>query len=370
MEELIMKLNTLSLFTGAGGLDIGFEENGFNITVANEWNKNAANTYQVNHPNVKLLQGDIEKYLDYLYSLSNVDVVIGGPPCQGFSVAGKMDVNDPRNKMVWHFLNVVQHVKPQAFVIENVKALYQLAKWAPIREKIINISENMGYSITPILLNAVDYGVPQKRYRVFFIAFKNKDVSADEIAYRLQQKKRVAPTVREALATIPKIGSKGNPLDSTAKITFATNPILRKSAYAGMLFNGAGRPINIDEYANTLPASMGGNKTPIIDDEALYNNKKNFAEIYRENLDEGYIPEFKEAPKRLRRLSIKEASLLQTFPKDYEFTGPMSSQYTQIGNAVPPLLASSVAKVVKDILSNTPMKKTKKSPSFQLNIFN
>ena len=119
-----------------------------------------------------------------------------------------------------------------------------------------------------------------------------------------------------------------------------------------MLFNGAGRPINLDEYSNTLPASMGGNKTPIIDDEALYDNKENFVVGYHRKIVKGKKATFKEAPKRLRRLTIKEAAAIQTFPTDYKFTGPMSSQYKQIGNAVPVKLAEAVAKVVKRLLSD------------------
>ena len=119
-----------------------------------------------------------------------------------------------------------------------------------------------------------------------------------------------------------------------------------------MLFNGAGRPINLDEYSNTLPASMGGNKTPIIDDEALYDNKENFVVNYHKKVIKGAKATFREAPKRLRRLTIKEAAAIQTFPADYKFVGPMSSQYKQIGNAVPVKLAEAVAKVVKRLLSN------------------
>lgn len=344
----------LSLFTGAGGLDLGFEDSGFKIVAANEMDHNASTTYMYNNRDVEFYEGDIEKLADKLCNVPDVDVIIGGPPCQGFSVAGKMDPNDPRSKMVWRYLDIVERVRPKAFVIENVKALYSLSKWAPIRMEIIRRATKMGYSIAPVLLNAVEFGVPQKRYRVFFIAVRDRTITPEEILTRLDEYKRVAPTVREALANIPVAGSPDNPLDTTAKITFATHPILRKSPYAGMLFNGAGRPIDIDGHANTLPASMGGNKTPIIDENSLYKDKENFVVGYLERIRQGLVPRFTEAPGYLRRLTVREAAALQTFPDAMEFKGPKTSQYRQIGNAVPVKLAAAVAHVVMDLLNDVP----------------
>lgn len=363
------RFKTLSLFTGAGGLDLGFNNNGFDITIANEIDKNAGKTYVLNHPNVNFIGGDIEKVLPELCKRPDVDVIIGGPPCQGFSVAGKMDYDDPRNKMVWRYLEVVDKLRPRAFVIENVKALYSLSKWRPIREKIIHEANNMGYSICPILLNAVDFGVPQKRFRVFFIAFRDKEILLDDLQARFSSMKQEAPTVRQVIGNLAKAGSKENPLDSQAKITFASSPILRKSPYSGMLFNGAGRPINLDGQANTLPASMGGNKTPIIDDDALYMGKDNFVVDYHKKILEGRKTEFTVVPQRLRRLTIKEAAMLQTFPSDYAFVGPKTSVYKQIGNAVPPVLAGAVARVVYDVLNDKPIKRDANNTPIQLSMF-
>lgn len=347
-----MSLRTVSLFTGAGGLDTGFDNEGYKIIAANEFDKNAAKTYSLNHPETKMIVGDIEDHLQEFCNIKNVDMVIGGPPCQGFSVAGKMDENDPRNKMVWEYLKVVDHLKPKAFVIENVKALYSLKKWAPIKEKIITDANKMGYSCVPILLTATDFDVPQKRQRVFFIGVKDKFISEEELYIAFKQEQHKASSVRDTLKSIGRAGTAQNPITSLAKITFASNPILRKSPYSGMLFNGAGRPIDIDGYSNTLPASMGGNKTPIIDNEALYNNKVNVVVNYHRELMDGKRSEFKVAPERLRRLTVTEAAAIQTFPKDYKFCGPMSSQYRQIGNAVPVKLAEVVAKVVKQLMQD------------------
>ena len=348
-------INAISLFTGAGGLATGFEKAGINIVVANEINKYASATYKINHPKTKLIVGNIEDKLDdiYKYSPQKLDLIIGGPPCQGFSVAGKMDPNDPRSKMVWEYLSAVKHLKPKAFVIENVKALYKLKKWKPIKMKIISDANKMGYSCIPILLNSKDYDTPQKRERVFFIGIKDHELTSNILKSEFEKMEKKPEPLKQVLQSLGIAGSKMNPINSTAKIIFATNPILRKSPYSGMLFNGAGRPINLDEYANTLPASMGGNKTPIIDDGALYENKENFVVDYHKKLKKGYKPISQSAPARLRRLTIKEAAAIQTFPKNYIFEGPMSSVYKQIGNAVPVNLATAVAKVVIKLLSDT-----------------
>lgn len=254
--------------------------------------------------------------------------------------------------MVWSFLDVVKVTQPRAFVLENVKALAKLEKWSEVRKRIFSVSQEMGYTCFPFLLNATEYGVPQKRERVFFIGIKNDLFFEEQINYYLQNNKIKAKTIKETLFDLGRAGTEKNPNTCTAKITFATNPIMRKTAYSGMYFNGQGRPINIDDYANTLPASMGGNKTPFIDEEYLYGDAhSNWVESYHKKLVDGYEPVFEEAPTRLRRLTIKEAARIQTFPENYIFYGSKGRVYTQIGNAVPCDLAYAVAKSVVKYLS-------------------
>ncbi|MDA5457243.1 DNA cytosine methyltransferase [Weissella confusa] len=351
------KFNAISLFTGAGGLDTGFEKAGVNIVAANEFDKYAASSYKVNHPKVAMIEGDLEEYTDEIVKYP-ADMVIGGPPCQGFSIAGKMDYNDPRNKMVWRYLDVVRSVQPKIFVMENVKALYSLKKWEPIRLEVIRLAHEMGYDVFPVLLNSVDFGIAQKRERVFFIGFLNRQVDKESILKRFELKKKKAKSVRELIAKLGPAGSENNPKTSTAQIVLASNPILRKTAYAGMLFNGAGRPVNLDDAANTLPASMGGNKTPIIDEKALFDEKsKNFAEEILEMIHKGESISNIEIPSYVRRMTTKEAAILQTFPEDYKFEGPMSAVYRQIGNAVPVELAQVVAEVVQEEYEEGPLPK-------------
>ena len=346
-------LSAVSLFSGAGGMDVGFENAGVKIVFANELMKEAAQTYKLNHSPEVMVNDDINNILDRLSDYEGVDLVFGGPPCQGFSVAGKMDPDDHRSKLIFTFLDVVERVKPKAFVMENVKALGVMEKWNQVRTRYITKASNLGYICAPFVLNAKDYGVSQKRERVFFIGVKNDVFFESRMHDLIEDNKSKAPVVRDVLKPLGRAGTKNNPDTCTAKITFATHPILRKSPYAGMYFNGQGRPINVDDYANTLPASMGGNKTPFVDEEYLYGNAEDdwVVKYHKGLLDGTIIPEFKEAPKRLRRITIREAAKMQTFPDDYIFFGNKGKIYTQIGNAVPCKMAEAVAKAVVQYLT-------------------
>ena len=170
----------------------------------------------------------------------------------------------------------------------------------------------------------------------------------------IEKQKIIAPTIKTLLRPLGRAGTEINPNTCTAKITFATRPIMRKSPYAGMYFNGQGRPINIDGFANTLPAAMGGNKTPFVDEEYLYGDAEcDWVKTYYNGLiNKTIIPQFKEAPKRLRRITIKEAAKIQSFPDEYIFCGNRDSIYTQIGNAVPCKMAEAVAKAVIEYLES------------------
>lgn len=339
----------LSLFSGAGGMDLGFKNAGINVVVANEFNQHASNTFKKNHPDVQMVEGDInDKFEEIVSASKGVEIVFGGPPCQCFSVAGKMDPDDERSKLVWDFLSVVGEVKPEVFVLENVKALGVFEKWKPIREKILKTAENMGYHCHYIVLNSAEFGVPQNRERVFFFGAK-KDLET-ELQNFFHPLKKEPRKLREVFSELPLAGSKENPVTSKAKITLAKNPVMRKSHYSGMLFNGGGRPLNLDEYSYTLPASMGGNNTPIVDDFLIADDgAEDWVKNYHsEILSNGSHK--KEVPKNLRRITTLEAAAIQGFPPDYSFSGPKSSIYTQIGNAVPVGLAEAVGIVAKKFL--------------------
>jgi len=344
-------VKAVSLFCGAGGMDVGFTKAGVNVVWANEMDADAASTYINNNPKTVLRQADIKTVKKDLHILAqkDIDLVFGGPPCQGFSVAGKMNPDDDRSKLIWEFFDVVRILKPSVFVMENVKALGELQKWQPVRDRLVETANDMGYSCFFRVLNSADYGVPQKRERVFFIGFID---APDEVEYLFSKAIRncVQPrlVLRDCLSKLPPAGSYGNPITCTAKISVAISPVMRKSPYAGMMFNGLGRPLDLDNQANTLPASMGGNKTPILDELLLGDPKaENWIADYHKRLWNGGASLTESAvPAHIRRITLVEAAAIQTFPDGYVFDGEKSSIYRQIGNAVPCNLAEAVAKAV------------------------
>ena len=360
-----MALTSISLFSGCGGMDVGARNAGYMVLVASELDKHACNSFRRNHRDTILVEGDINQNMDQICQHEGVDLVFGGPPCQGFSVAGKMKLGDPRSKLVFSFCEVVERTQPRAFVLENVKALGTLAKFECVRREIIKRMYQAGYNTKIYVLNAGEYGVPQNRERVFFIGTRIGQTSVNLAMLETFQKE--AKTLRQAIGHLGPAGSQGNPHITKAKITLATKPILRRSPYAGMMFNGQGRPLNPDAWSSTLPASMGGNRTPIIDEEHLYNDKPGWVEDYHAKLMSGDVStEFKEAPKRLRRMTIDEAAIIQTFPIGYVFEGPQSRVFSQIGNAVPCDLAGAVFRSVKMALNG----KTLEHTQSQLKLFN
>ena len=352
IKEINLKngVKTLSLFSGAGGLDIGAIMAGAHVVFANDMMKEACMSYRENIGD-HIVQGDINAIMHTLGAFKNVDLVIGGPPCQGFSVAGKMDANDKRSQLIWSYVNVISIVRPKAFIMENVKALGILEKWRPIREKLLKTLRSIGYSVNFMILNASDFDVPQSRERIFVVGIKGDRDIVPDWSGMMTDYSHKAPPVREALAVLDKAGHGNNQGICKAKVTLASHPILRKSPYAGMLFNGLGRPTRVDGYSATLPASMGGNKTPIIDERELYEGHEPWIVGYHDQvMRDPSIAMFREAPPFLRRMTVEEAAVLQTFPRDYVFLGSQSAKYTQIGNAVPCNLAKAVSKMVIDVL--------------------
>ena len=332
------RLSLVSLYAGAGGLDLGFVRAGFEPIWAIEADADAVATYRANLGD-HIVEGTLPRTEppDTL----RPDVVIGGPPCQGFSVIGRMNPQDPRSVHVFHLVDVAARLKARAFVLENVKALATSKRWAAVRDALIDHAHAQGYSTQLLVLNAAHFGVPQARERMFLIGL----VEPSELTLRRVTLARPA-TVREALSRIPPYGAPGNDGLCRARVVPATTPVMRPSPYRGsLLFNGSGRPLPLDEPAKTLPASMGGNGTPIIDQDELDFGSEPWVVDYHARLAKGRKP-LRRAPDRMRRLTIQEAAALQTFPATWEFTGPQVAQYRQIGNAVPPKLAFHVARAV------------------------
>jgi DNA (cytosine-5)-methyltransferase 1 len=342
----------VSLFSGAGGMDLGVRRAGVGVVWSNDVDPVACRVYEENGLG-NIACGDVRAFLPALAAYREVDLVFGGPPCQGFSVAGKMDPEDVRSALVWAFVAAVRTVRPRAFVMENVAALYHLRKWRSLRELLSRAFNALGYYVHWDVLCASHFGVPQTRARCFLVGVSS-DI-AEGCGGRLRAPyassglfwplREEGPTVRQALAHLAPAGEGNNLRTCNAVITPARNPIIRRSPYAGMLFNGAGRPINLEGYAPTLCASLGGNKTPIIDGRRLADpDAEDWVSSYHSHLVRGGAPyAASQIPPDLRRLTVDEALALQTFPHDFAIDCGNSAAFRLIGNAVPCNLAYYVA---------------------------
>lgn len=349
-------------------MDLGFAWAGFTPLWANDIDPLAVKTYNsafsgqgpadlgISH---HAACGDL---LSEIWQLDGVDtdVVVGGPPCQGFSVAGKMDPDDPRSMHVCHFLDVVEKVRPRAFVMENVKALAQNRRWAEVRGLLFERAAELGFETRMYVLNSSHFDVPQTRERMFLIGlargYKHVEpvpVSSDRL-----------PTVRSLLAKLPPLGQRGNNGACPARVTLAKRPVLRRSPYAGLLFNGKGRALNLDAPAPTLPATMGGNRTPIIDQNALETGDPDWILEYYSRLTAGGAP-LDAAPQFLRRLTVEEAAAIQTFPSNMVWHGAQTAVFRQIGNAVPPNLAYHVAIAVKESFDGPRRPAARRTPTLK-----
>lgn len=339
------KFRAVSLFSGSGGMDLGFQKAGFIIVWANDFNNAACDTYRANVG--KEIHGG--SLMDYEYTkLPSCDLVFGGPPCQGFSVAGKMDPDDPRSRLVFEFQKVVAAKRPRFFVMENVAALARLNRFVDVRTRLLDEYARMGYRVEFKVLDSQFYETPQRRERMIMIG--TRDTKA-RLAFPRHGRRLI--TAREVLSALDEAGTGNNLGVCEAKITVAKHPVLRSSPYSGMLFNGLGRPIDLDRPCQTLPASMGGNKTPFIDTGRLGNPESNdwLEMLHRHALAGEDITKYP-VPPTFRRITVSEAAALQGFPPGFVFCGSKCEQYRQIGNSVPPPFAYHIAKTVLKSMQN------------------
>jgi DNA (cytosine-5)-methyltransferase 1 len=330
-------LTVLDLFAGAGGLSLGLEESGMEVVAAAEWDGDALASYAKSHPAASLYPGDIAD-ADFRELCGSIDVVAGGPPCQPWSDGGKgLGHDDPRDGFP-PFVKALRIIQPKAFLIENVAGLTRGTK-RPHFLRLLSELEDLDYKVSDQVLTAADYGVPQSRKRLFIVGVRSGSFTWPRPTHGpgAPDPHRVAGDVLSVNETA------GEPNPSI--VTYAKRPDLRPSPYDGLLFNGGGRPINMTELAPTMLASMGGNKTPWIDTREIVPE-------YHAHLMSGGAPRIGTVP-GARRITVTEAAALQTFPKGTEFAGARSSQYRQVGNAVPPLLARAVGQALADCLMRT-----------------
>ena len=328
------KLTYIDLFSGAGGLSLGLKHAGWSPLLSVEIDKSAGETYRKNFPNTDLYIDDINNLSLKKYK-GTVDLVAGGPPCQPFSVAGSQNAcKDPRD-MIPQFIRAVSEVKPNAFLMENVAGL-TTKRHSVYLNKAITALEELGYMVKAKVLNAADYGAPQDRFRLIVVGTKTEGFQFPRASYGVNARYEYV-SAGDALNNTPE----DEP--NKAIVTFAKNPVLRPSPWAGMLVNGGGRPINLQQPSQTIPASAGGNRTHILDRDGVLLD-------YHRYLSSGGKPK-SGLVEGVRRLTVRESARLQSFPDEFVFLGTRSAQYRQVGNAVPPKLSKSLGNKIKKMFA-------------------
>lgn len=328
-------MNVISLFSGCGGLDLGFEKAGFSVPVANEFDHTIYETFKINHPNTHLIEGDVRQVTkkDIVpYISGEVDGIIGGPPCQSWSEAGSLrGIKDARGQLFYDYIRILKEFNPKFFLAENVSGMLA-NRHSEAVQNILGLFEQAGYDVTLTLVNAKDYGVAEERKRVFYIGFR-KDLN---IKFRFpkgsteEDEKKI--TLRDIIWD----------LQETAVPAGTRNHHNPKAINNNEYFTGAFSPIfmsrnrvkNWDEQAFTVQAS--GRQCQ------LHPSAPKMVKVDKNDC------RFVEGKEHLyRRMSIREIARVQGFPDDFKFIyAETNNAYKMIGNAVPVNLAYEIATAI------------------------
>ena len=327
--------NYIDLFAGSGGFSLGFDQAGFKNIFSVEYDPDICKTYRYNFPNHHLIECDIKKLdtntIQDLVAGKDVDVIIGGPPCQGFSMAGNIGrkfADDPRNQLFKEFVRVVNVVRPKCFVMENVARLYTRLK-GQTREEIKKHFEALGYVVRAEIVCAADYGVPQIRNRVLFIGKLTKD---DMCQIQFPQKvSGPVPTIKDAIDKYPPLesGEVSNIPNHEAMVH--SSQMLKKMAYV----------------------KDGGNRYDIPD--SIRPQKGDIRKYIRYDSSKPSICITGDMRKvfhysQNRALTVRELAAIQSYPDNFIFLGNKIKQQQMVGNSVPPMLAKAIAEAVKTML--------------------
>lgn len=355
----------IDLFAGAGGLSLGFEQAGFSIAYAIEHDKWAAETYRRNRDGVLVDMKDIAQIspLAVLKKLGmkkgELDIIIGGPPCQGFSTSNKKTRNlqNPNNHMVYKFVDFVSQTKPKWFVMENVSGMNTFEEGS-VRDGLLKSFREFGYTVDFLILNSADFGVPQSRKRIFFVGNRMGDKMT--FLSKLRGSRMEAPvTVLDAISDLPRLRN-GHSVDlmsyNRRKHKLSRYQVAMRKRTNGEVKNNLStrhtdlaikRFCCIKQGENLISLAQ---KAPEL--VKNYSNIENCHHwIYLRlpwNKPAVTLINFRKNmlihPSDDRGLSVREAARLQSFPDDYIFYGYLGSQQQQVSNAVPPLLGNAIAK--------------------------
>ncbi|WP_438297388.1 DNA cytosine methyltransferase [Sporosarcina sp. FA15] len=348
--------NVIDLFSGCGGLSYGFEMAGFEVLLGVDNDKAALDTFSHNHEGSKTLYGDITEItredIVNLIGDKEVDVIVGGPPCQGMSLAGPRQFNDPRNKLYLSFIKSVSDFKPKIFVIENVPGLIGLFK-GQIKDSIISELTELGYHVKFQMLNAAEYGVPQLRRRVFFVGVRN-DINIDyEFPAPTKLFDHEMVTAQEATSDLPLLGEDLGEEIQEYRIEAQNEyqKVMRDKSLRIYNHIGTNHTMQTKKIISLVPE--GGNFKDL-PEELRETRKFNVAwtryhsERPTSTIDTGHRHHFHYNENRVP--TVRENARFQSFPDHFIFKGNKTQQYRQVGNAVPPLLAKQLAESILPIL--------------------
>ncbi len=325
---MLLQPTYIDLFSGAGGFSLGFDAAGFHNCFSIDMEPNYCKTYRANFPHHHLIEDDIknlsEQTIKSLVKEATIDVVIGGPPCQGFSMAGSIGrkfIDDPRNQLFNEFARVVEIVQPNYFVMENVARLYTHQNGVT-RSEIVSLFEKMGYSVSCKVLNTAKYGIPQVRNRVFFIGNK-----CSSNIFFPEEKPLPFKTVAESIGHFPVLAAnESSPLPNHTAMNHSVQ-MLEKMKYIG---DGGTR--------EAIPVHL----RPQTGDVRKYIRYKSTEPSICVTGDMRKVFHYEQN----RALTVRELAALQSFPDDFVFEGSTIAQQQQVGNAVPPLMARIIADTI------------------------
>ncbi|MFP1696043.1 DNA cytosine methyltransferase [Gardnerella leopoldii] len=333
-------MKVLSLFSGCGGLDLGFEKAGFEIPVANEFDKTIWDTFKINHPKTHLIEGDVRKVSKNdisKYLSEDLDGIIGGPPCQSWSEAGSLrGINDDRGKLFFDYIRILKDFKPKFFLAENVSGMLANRHSSAV-QSILKLFNEAGYDVNLTLVNAKDYGVAQDRKRVFYIGFRkdlnikfsfpkgsteddDKKLTLKDVIWDLQN--TAVPAITKNHHNPASINNNEYFIGAFSSIFMSRNRV-RSWNEQGFTVQASGRQCQLHPQAPKM-VKLGINDCRFVKGkESLY-----------------------------RRMTIREVARVQGFPDNFKFIyDSLDIGYKMIGNAVPVNLAFEIATAIKKVLS-------------------
>ncbi|WP_318708795.1 DNA cytosine methyltransferase [Candidatus Acetatifactor stercoripullorum] len=354
----------VDLFSGAGGLSKGFLDAGYHVVLGVDQDDAALETFRMNHGGAAAMKLDlfdhnnIDKIVDFLEERKiKPDVLMGGPPCQGFSYAGPMDINDKRNFLYLAMVELTKRLNPQAVLLENVLGLLE-ARGGEGARRIVEDFDKIGYKMVPGLLFAPDYGVPQIRKRVFFVGLRDSERVFSFPEGKLDPEHYV--TCEEAISDLPTLQTEdGNILRGEKIQEYRTPPMsdyqkeMRKNSTK--VYNHVGS-VPIEKTKRMISLVPEGKNYLALPEEyrGMYKYHEALTRYHSKKpsltINTGHRSHFHYKYNRIP--TVRESARLQSFPDDFIFYGNQSQQYKQVGNAVPPMLGEVLAKELEKYLKH------------------